>query len=121
MTRPPFTLPAWVKVGLVYLTALALGGAGGILSARLAPASTALGRVGRALAGQGLATAEDVAAARAPLEETARQVFDLAVALRGLENRGVPDWEQARLLCERLDWERCDRGTLEAMARQVKE
>jgi hypothetical protein len=118
--RPAFIPPTWVKVVLAHALALAVGGAAALFLPP-APASTALGRVGRALGGQERATAEDVATAREALRGTTRDVFDLAIALRGLGSGSAPDWARAQAVCEKLKWARCERGTLEDMARQVKQ
>ena len=47
-------------------------------------------------------------------------VFDLVVALRGLESAGNTDWGRAEALCRGLRWPRCDRPALEEMKRRSR-
>ena len=49
-----------------------------------------------------------------------RRVFDLVVAVRGLENEGQADWDKAEQLCRGLGWPRCDRPALEALKRRSR-
>jgi hypothetical protein len=87
------------------------------------PLGSPLARVGYALRAQNpQATPEewallqaDLNAVRATWKPEERDVFDLVVALRGLEHRGRPDYQAAQRLCAGLAWPRCDRTALEAL------
>jgi hypothetical protein len=59
----------------------------------------------------------DVEAVRSPLPSPEREVFELVVAVRGLDKDGNSDWNRAEQICRALAWPRCDR---EALA-QLKE
>jgi hypothetical protein len=54
-------------------------------------------------------------AVRASWKPEERDVFDLVVAIRGLENGGRADYAAAERLCAALAWPRCDRAALEAL------
>ena len=54
----------------------------------------------------------DLPAVRAPLASPERDVFDLIVAVRGLDNGGNSDWARAEQICRALTWPRCDRDVL---------
>jgi len=54
----------------------------------------------------------DLQAVRAPLAAPQRDVFDLVVAVRGLDNGGNSDWSRAEQICRALTWPRCDRDAL---------
>jgi len=54
----------------------------------------------------------DLQAVRAPLASPQRDVFDLVVAVRGMDNGGNSDWSRAEQICRRLAWPRCDRDAL---------
>lgn len=90
--------------------------------------SSPLARVGYALREERVeATPEawsalrrDVHAVRAAWNPEDRGVFELVVALRGLENEGVPEWVEAERLCRELKWPRCDRPALEELARRSR-
>jgi hypothetical protein len=55
---------------------------------------------------------EDLRASMAPDQ---RGVFDLLVALGGLDRNGDADWMRAEQLCRSLAWPRCDRPALDEM------
>jgi hypothetical protein len=90
--------------------------------------STALARVGFALSEQRLngdaadwaALRADVAAVRAPMKQRERGVFELLVALRGLENAGKPDFAKAAELCRSLAWRRCDQAALDELLKRSR-
>ncbi|HYQ44183.1 MAG TPA: hypothetical protein VER11_19510 [Polyangiaceae bacterium] len=113
-------------LGLIwpYLLAAALGY---LLGSIAVPASAALGggssntplaRVGFALrdnpeAPQLAAMLDgDLQAVRSSLAVQEREVFDLVVAVRGLDNGGTSDWNRAERICQALTWPRCDREAL---------
>ena len=54
----------------------------------------------------------DLQAVRAPLASPQRDVFDLVVAVRGMDNGGNSDWSRAEQICRALAWPRCDRDAL---------
>jgi hypothetical protein len=54
----------------------------------------------------------DVQVVRSAFAVPERQVFDLLVAVRGLDNGGVSDWSRAEQRCRALGWPRCDGTTL---------
>ena len=54
----------------------------------------------------------DLQAVRAPLASPQRDVFDLVVAVRGMDNGGSSDWSRAEQICRTLAWPRCDRDAL---------
>jgi hypothetical protein len=62
----------------------------------------------------------DLAAVRAPLQREVRGVFDLVVALRGLENGGRADFAEAERLCRALEWRRCDQPALEVLRKRSR-
>jgi hypothetical protein len=122
------------RVVLFYAGAVACGfllGRGGFIPVGFVGTTesmTPLARVGFALQKDGLpsdATAFEtlrrdleVAAAHFPAERRAE--FDLVVAVRGLASRGEPDWSRAASLCQTLGWPRCDRASLEELARRSR-
>lgn len=59
-------------------------------------------------------------AVAATLAPDRRRVFDLIVAVRGLENEGRADWTGAERLCRGLGWPRCDRPALEELKRRSR-
>lgn len=83
----------------------------------------ALARVGVALgeeapqaeAAAWAALRDDIDVARESFPAPQRQVFDLVVAIRGIENGGQPEWSRAEEQCRGLGWARCDRATLEEL------
>ena len=103
------------------VAAAALGyvlGAGGSLPFGRGTASTPLARIGLALH-RDLADASlrrDVETVRAGLKPEDRGVFDLVVAVRGLESEGTADWARAEAACRGLRWPRCGRPALEELA-----
>jgi len=120
-------------IGL-YVLAAVLGyvlGVRGLLGSKqaaISPGSTALSRIGFALsetkleakpdAWRGLRA--DVLAVRSTLTPEERPVFDLVVALRGLNSGGAADWTESERLCRALTWPRCDRQALEEMQRRSR-
>jgi len=62
----------------------------------------------------------DVTLVRDSLPPGDRPVFELVVALRGLDNGGTTDWDEAKRVCERLEWPRCDRGSLEELKKRSR-
>jgi len=54
----------------------------------------------------------DLQVVRSPLSSPRREVFDLVVAVRGLDNGGNSDWPRAEQICRALTWPRCDRDAL---------
>ena len=107
------------------VAAAALGyllGARGLLPFGRGGASTPLARIGLALqderAGASLRT--DVEAVRAGVTPADLGVFDLVVALRGLDSAGSTDWGRAEALCRGLGWPRCDRPALEEVKRRSR-
>jgi hypothetical protein len=66
----------------------------------------------RAPAAAWAALAGDVQVVRSALVAPQRAVFDLVVAVRGLDNGGVSDWNRAEQICRTLSWPRCDRSEL---------
>lgn len=57
----------------------------------------------------------DVDYVRAPMNARTHGVFDLVVAVRGLDSGGAPDWAKAERVCHALDWPVCDRAALERL------
>jgi hypothetical protein len=117
-------------IGL-YAAAAALGywlGANGLHAFGAPERSTPLARVGVALraeqpsanAAEWAALRADVAAVRAESQPALRGVFDLVVALRGLENAGNADFPRAEQLCRALSWPRCDRPALELLRQRSR-
>ena len=120
----------------VYLVAAAFGyalGVRGLLisnpSARaVAAAASSRARVGFALRQESpSASAADWAALRADLEAVRatyaapqRDVFDLVVAVRGLDNGGQTDWARAEQRCRALAWPTCDRAALEELEKRSR-
>jgi len=107
------------------VAAAALGsvlGARGLLPLGRGGASTPLARIGRALqdGGAGASLRTDVETVRAGVKPEDLGVFDLVVALRGLESAGNTDWGRAEALCRQLRWPRCDRPALEEMKRRSR-
>ena len=90
-------------------------------------ASTPLRRVGFVLledpqaapvAWSGLSA--DVQTVRARMPAPQREVFDLVVAVRGLDSGGTSDWGRAEQLCRSLAWPRCDRASLSLLKEQSR-
>jgi hypothetical protein len=87
--------------------------------------STALARVGFALrerpsavsAAQAVLRA-DLPVVRSSIAATEREVFDLVVAVRGLDNGGQSDWPRAEKICSALNWPRCDKDALAQLETQ---
>ena len=102
-----------------YLAAAALGllvGRQAVLLGTEDGQSTSLTRVGFALQDEASAQSQpaDWAALRADVDYVRQKVngqtsgvFDLVVAVRGLDNGGIPDWAKAEQLCRRLNWPTC--------------
>ena len=97
-------------------------GAGGLLLFGRGGASTPLARIGLALQDDGASASlrADVEAVRAGLKPEDLGVFDLVVALRGLESAAHTDWGRAEALCRGLRWPRCDRPALDEMKRRSR-
>ncbi|HEY4185262.1 MAG TPA: hypothetical protein VGP07_09345 [Polyangia bacterium] len=91
-------------------------------------ASTSLARIGFALREQNVkaspeaweALRADADTVRATWNPQQRDVFDLVVAVRGLERGGEPDWSRAEQVCRALKWPRCDRVALEELRRRSR-
>lgn len=121
------------SLGLVWPYLMA-GGLGYLLGMIAVPVSAALAggstsnpraRVGLVLREGPEAPAEawamldgDVQAVRASLAPPEREVFDLVVAVRGLDNGGNGDWNRAQQICRELAWPRCDREALVQLREQ---
>ncbi len=90
--------------------------------------STPLTRVGFALRAKHLGASEgawdllrgDVRALRLSSTRLDPRVFELVVALRGLESGGHSEWTKAEGICRELHWSRCDRPSLEQLERQSR-
>jgi hypothetical protein len=54
----------------------------------------------------------DLEAVRSSLASPEREVFELSVAVRGLNSGGRSDWNHAEQICRSLAWPRCDRAAL---------
>ena len=54
----------------------------------------------------------DLQVVRASIVAPQREVFDLVVAVRGLDNGGNSDWSRAEKVCGTLSWPRCDKDAL---------
>lgn len=113
-------------IGICFVVAAAaLGyvlGARGLLPLGRAGASTPLARIGRALQDDRASASlrSDVDAIRAGVKPEDVGVFDLVVALRGLDSAAHTDWGRAEALCRQLRWPRCDRPALEEMKRRSR-
>jgi hypothetical protein len=57
----------------------------------------------------------DLATVRSSLVSPEREVFDLLVAVRGLDSGGRSDWSHAEQHCRSLGWPRCERAVLEQL------
>jgi len=116
-----------------YLGAAALGyvlGAEGALP--FPETSTPLARVGFALREPSTSKSESESSdAWAALARDVDQVrlgwtgpetatLDLVIAVRGLTSGGHPEWTRAEELCKALKWSRCDRSSLEELARRSR-
>ena len=107
-----------VAVPVAYLGVRALSSRSPLTSA-----PTPLARVGVALQATDLKASpgawaslrDDVRAVGAAWNAQERGVFDLVVALRGLDSGGDSDWGRAEVLCRALRWPRCDRAALDQM------
>jgi hypothetical protein len=117
-------------IGTVLVAAL-LGcalGASGLLSCRRKEPSTPLARVGLALQREtfegdpeaSAALRADVDTVRSGWRIQDRDVFDLVVAVRGLQSGGSSDWSKAEQLCRALKWPRCDRAGLEELKKRSR-
>lgn len=97
-------------------------GAGGVLLSGRGGASTPLARIGLALQDDGTSASlrADVETVRAGTQPEDLGVFDLVVALRGLDSAGNTDWGRAEALCHALSWPRCDRPALDEMKRRSR-
>ena len=107
------------------VAAAALGyilGARGFLPFGRGGAATPLARIGLALQGNSASASlrTDVEAVRAGVKPEDLGVFDLVVALRGLDSARNTDWGRAEALCRGLRWPRCDRPALEEMKRRSR-
>jgi len=104
---------------VIFVAAL---GAGGLLLFGRGGASTPLARIGLALQDDGASASlrADVESVRAGLKPEDLGVFDLVVALRGLESAAHTDWGRAEALCRGLRWSRCDRPALDEMKRRSR-
>lgn len=72
----------------------------------------------RAIPNDGTALGSDLAVVRAMYPAPQREVLDLVVAVRGLENQGHPDWAKAEERCRALGWPRCDHVALEELRKR---
>jgi hypothetical protein len=115
------------SVGLVWSYSLAVA-LGYLLGSIAVPALAALagGSTSTPLARVGLALREnpgapsaasavldaDLQVVRSSLAAPQREVFDLVVAVRGLDNGGNSDWSRAQQICRGLSWPRCDKDAL---------
>jgi len=127
--RPP---ASWRGRGLVAVYALAVAtgyvvGTRGGFFGDLSPL-TPLGRVGFALGSAPLSRdaeadwerlKQDVDAVHSNWDPKDQAIFDLVVAVRGLQSRQQPNWELASKLCSELRWPRCDRAALAALERSA--
>ena len=97
-------------------------GAGGLLLVDRGRPSTPLARIGLALQDDSASASlrPDVETVRAGVTPEDLGVFDLVVALRGLESAAHTDWGRAEALCRGLRWPRCDRPALEEMKRRSR-
>jgi hypothetical protein len=84
--------------------------------------STALSRVGFVLREDPLAPPTawpaldaDLRTVRSALASPEREVFDLVVAVRGLNTDGTSDWNHAEQICRSLAWPQCERAALEQL------
>jgi len=98
-------------LGSIAVPALAALGGGG--------SSTPLSRVGLVLRQEPQAASNawsaldaDLQAVHAALLSPQREVFELVVAVRGLNNGGNSDWSRAEKVCQALSWPRCDKASL---------
>jgi hypothetical protein len=113
-------------IGICFVVAAAalgyLLGARGLLPLGRGGASTPLARIGLALQDDsaGASLRSDVETIRAGVKPEDLAVFDLVVALRGLESAAHTDWGRAEALCRGLRWPRCDRPALEEMKRRSR-
>lgn len=90
--------------------------------------STPLARVGFALREPNIrasraawaSLSNDVEAVRNDWKSPNRDIFDLVVAVRGLQNAGESDWAKAASVCESLEWPRCDRPALEELKQRSR-
>jgi hypothetical protein len=119
----------------IYLVAAACGyllGVRGLLmwspSSPKVTSATPLARVGfvlrqespRATPADWAALGHDLDVVRASYAASQRDVFDLVVAVRGLDNGGAPDWQRAEQRCRALAWPRCDRAALEDLEKRSR-
>jgi len=98
-------------LGSIAAPALAALGGGG--------SNTSLSRVGfvlrqdpQAASNAWSALDADLQAVHAALLSPQREVFELVVAVRGLNNGGNSDWSRAEKACQALSWPRCDKASL---------
>jgi hypothetical protein len=128
----PRSLGVRAKLIALYAAAAGVGfwlGTSGVVGAFAGrERGTPLARVGFALSearpagtpGDDAALRGDLAAVRASLQPNVRGVFDLVVALRGLENGGRADFAEAERLCRALAWRRCDQPALEVLRQRSR-
>jgi hypothetical protein len=64
--------------------------------------------------------AEDLRPVQAALAPHQQGVFDLVVALRGLDNGGKSNFVEAERVCRSLGWPRCDQPALEELERRSR-
>lgn len=62
----------------------------------------------------------DLQAVRSALASPQREVFELVVAVRGLDNGGDSDWSRAEQVCRGLGWPLCDRAALTQLKEQSR-
>lgn len=126
--EPRASRRAWLVVAYVVAAVAGYGiGVAGWLRGEK-PESSALARVGYALRAENpRATAaewerlrRDVSEVRDGWKPEDRDVFNLVVAVRGLENSGQANYQEAERLCHALGWPRCDRPALEALAQRAR-
>jgi len=62
----------------------------------------------------------DLRTVRSSLVSPEREVFELLLAVRGLDSGGKSDWNHAEQVCRSLAWPRCDRAALEQLKEQSR-
>lgn len=119
----------WLAAAYVFAAVAGYGiGVAGWLPRGSKPESSPLARVGYALRAENprATPAEwellrrDLSAVRAGWKPEERDVFDLVVAVRGLDSGGQANYQEAERLCRALRWPRCDRPALEALAERAR-
>jgi hypothetical protein len=62
----------------------------------------------------------DLETVRSLLVSPEREVFELLVAVRGLNSAARSDWSRAAKICRSLAWPRCEHAALEQMKEQSR-